>query len=136
LVGMVAGMTARGVHPIFCSNARYMVDIMVRIAEKVTDGKVRDPKLRDVRGSSMYNMSKPSEASAFDNPEAWRISLLTSLPRVGNRVAKQILADWGSPGMFFAQDPDEAYNYLRSINTLTPERAKMIVNVVWGVLIC
>jgi len=134
MVGMVGGLVARGVHPIFCSSSEYMVDIMRKIVEKTTDGKDRSPKLRNVRGSSLYTMSNPSERLAMENPEVWRITFLCSLPRVGETVARQILKDWGTPGMFLALDPDEAYGYLRTLRAITDERAKAIVNIIWGQL--
>jgi ERCC4-type nuclease len=78
ILGMVASLCVRGTPPIFCSNQHYLIQIIKELAEKSTDGKIREPIARNL------------QTRKYD-PQSVAISVLLGFPNLGTERAKMLL---------------------------------------------
>jgi ERCC4-type nuclease len=78
IIGMVASLCVRGTPPIFCSNQHYLVQLMKELAEKSTDGKIRETIPRNL------------QTRKYD-PQSVAVSVLLGFPNLGTERAQMLL---------------------------------------------
>lgn len=95
MTGVTASLTARGVHPIFCSDRETMAEVMVKIFDKLSDDKER-------------NIVQPIRPEP--KTEDWKLHVLTGLPHIGKIRAKTLLKEFETVKNVMTATPSQLAN--------------------------